>query len=119
MSSSPFVRWWVFILIVLNFFIPLIFIQHPLAWIVIGVFFLNALFMVILTYFSGFSRLLGLGHFPWFLLMIYLFRQAPALYDYPYLLIWVRLLILVNLASLIIDTIDVARWLWGERKEMV
>lgn len=64
---------------------------------------------------QGFTRLLGLMHLPWFALIFFLWSRLsvfPA--DTPFG-IWLRALILINSVSLIIDTVDVARYIAGDR----
>ena len=68
-----------------------------------------------LTHRQGFTKLLGLMHFPWFGLVAWLLprlAEAPADTGHGQ---WLRLLIAMNLTSLCIDVVDVVRWWRGER----
>ncbi len=75
--------------------------------------------MVVITRTNGFTRLLGLGHILWIPLLLFLagrFRSVPAddLYG-----TWLRLVVVLNLMSLVLDAVDVARFARGERSEIV
>lgn len=70
-----------------------------------------------LTARSGFSRLLGLGHILWIPLLYFLWMRlegnpADVLFG-----LWIRVLMLLNSVSLIIDAIDVGRYIAGYRPE--
>ena len=61
----------------------------------------------------------GLGHVLWFPLLYFLWTRlegAPA--DGPFG-IWLRALMAINAVSLAIDATDVARYLAGERDEVI
>ncbi|MCF6287380.1 MAG: hypothetical protein L3K26_19695 [Candidatus Hydrogenedentes bacterium] len=76
-------------------------------------------FMMALTARFGFTRILGLGHIFWIPLIAFLFTRwglHPA--DTP-MGIWLRVVILINGASLVMDGIDVVRYVRGEREPTV
>ncbi len=113
------VRLWVGLLIAFNGILPLAFIAHRAAQLVLVVFMLGGLLMVALTAASGFTRLLGLGHVLWIPLVGYLFWNLS---DFPTnepLGWWIRGLLVVNSISLLIDVTDVVRYACGERAELV
>jgi len=63
--------------------------------------------------------LLGLAHLVWIPLILWLFTrldQVPSDTDYG---IWIRAVIGLNSASLVLDAANVLRYLRGERQEMV
>ncbi len=110
---------WLVLLGVANLIVPLFHLEHSEAQIVLAVMVFNFALMIALTAVSGFTRLLGLGHFSWFPLLYYLWTRLdgfPA--DDPYGL-WLRALMAVNAVSLAIDVVDVARYAAGERAETV
>ena len=112
-------RVWVSLLVLVNLVVPLFFLERAEARIVIAVFLVGALLMTLLTALTGFSRLLGLGHVLWFPLLYFLWTRlegAPA--DGPFG-IWLRALMAINAVSLAIDATDVARYLAGERDEVI
>ena len=114
--------------------------QMPLAWIVwvhflamvniLGsLFFIDtwqgklALTMMCVAFISivwlfkkfGFVRLLGLGHFVWIPMIVsFIFYSGADLLNGDLLHQWLLLLITVNSISLIIDIVDVLRYLKGE-----
>lgn len=67
----------------------------------------------------GFVRLLGLGHLPFWIPLAYYFYQQIKRQDMP---TWPHRILMIALAtisiSLIFDTIDVARYILGERDVM-
>lgn len=66
----------------------------------------------------GYVRLLGLGHVVlWTPLLIWMWPRLPALIGVPRIIAWVLFLTLG--ASLVIDYIDVIRWLMGDRGSLV
>ena len=113
------VRLWLMLLVAINLVVPLFFLGRLEAQIVVATFLASAMLMTVLTASSGFSRLLGLGHILWLPLLIFLWSRLdhiPA--DDPFGL-WVRALMIANALSLVIDTIDVARYISGSREETV
>jgi hypothetical protein len=75
--------------------------------------------MTLLTHWTGFSRLLGLGHVVWIPLLLFLWARlggAPATDLFG---LWIRGVIALDAISLVIDATDVIRWLIGERGETV
>ena len=67
----------------------------------------------------GFSRILGLGHILWVPLVVFLFVRLGSIPADDAFGIWIRVLLLLNGISLVIDTKDVVRYLGGDRKETV
>jgi hypothetical protein len=102
-----------------NMLAPLYFINEIEAKVVLATFMVSATLMFLLTGIFGFKRILGLGHILWFPLL-YFISTRLALYEAsdPFGM-WLRLLIAINAIALIFDTIDVIRYLRGERNEMV
>ncbi len=117
-QSSPAVRVWLLFMVILNLIIPALMFQHQAAQVVLITMILSMALMMMLTDRFGFSRILGLGHILWIPLCFYLFSLWP---DYPSqspLGLWLRFVTLTNLLSLIIDTVDVIRYVKGERQKM-
>ena len=120
MMRMPF-QWqlWLLLLVAVNVVIPLFFVNRLEAQMVLGTMIVNLVLMTLLTGLTGFTRLLGLGHFPWFLLWYFLWAQLEHIPAAGFFGIWIRALMLVNAVSLVIDTVDVARYVAGEREETV
>jgi hypothetical protein len=112
-------RLWVLLLVAFNGLGPMFFLPRLAALVTLGALAVSMTLMTFLTHWTGFSRLLGLGHVAWVPLVLFLWTRlgsAPA--DEPFGL-WIRGVIALNAISLVIDASDVIRWLAGERGETV
>ena len=113
------VKVWLLALMAANMVVPLFFISTREAQIVILTLLASMMLMTALTARSGFTRLLGLGHILWIPLLVYLWRS---LQGYPFdtgMGLWLRVLVVLNTVSLGIDTVDVVRYLRGDRGKIV
>ncbi len=110
---------WVMLLMVINMVIPIFFLQHIEAKIVLATIMASAMLMALITARTGFSRLLGAGHFLWFPLIAYLIIRLPYFAPGEFFGMWLRGVIAVNSISLVIDVVDVVRFLRGDKEEMV
>ena len=63
------------VLVIANAVVPMFFIGHREAQVVLGVFMVSAASMMILAHMMGFTRLLGLGHVLWIPLLLYLWSR--------------------------------------------
>ena len=63
---------WLLLLVTVNVAIPLFFVSRFEAQMVLGAMVVNIILMTLLTSLTGFSRLVGLGHYPWFPLLFFL-----------------------------------------------
>ena len=111
-SSSPGTR-------ATNAVFPLFFLGRLEAKLVLGAFVASIVFFSILTARFGFTRLLGLGHLAWIPLLMYLSTRLDAVPGVELFGIWMRALIVLNGVSLVIDTVDVVRYVVGARRETV
>ena len=76
----------------------------------------NAITMMSMYWMFGYVRLLGLSHVIWWTpMLVWLIPKLRSGAYSGHFLLWLKLLIVSNLASLVIDYIDVARWLLGDR----
>lgn len=113
------VQIWLGVLMMANAVIPMFFLGHREAQVVLGVFMVSAASMMVLAKAVGFTRLLGLGHVLWIPLLLYLWSRMgghPAAEPYG---AWIRIVMLLNAASLVTDVWDVIRYARGERAEIV
>ena len=110
---------WVALLVIANGIVPLFFLGRIEADVTLIVFLANAALMMVLTKEYGFTRILGAGHFPWFILLIYLLTRLNAIPAADTYGLWLRAVMIINAISLIIDVTDVVRYLRGDRGEMV
>ncbi len=107
------------LLVAVNFVVPLFYIQTLEAQLAIAAFFAGAIVQSTLHSRLGFVRLLGLGHIFWIPLVIWFgFRLGEVGVDSPFG-IWLASLVLLNSVSLVIDVVDVIRFVSGERSPTV
>ena len=115
MGMPIYVRLWLMVLIAANMVAPLFFLDRFEARLVIGAFLASMLLMIILTARTGFTRLLGLGHILWVPLLYILWTRIGQIPADDAFGIWVRVLMMLNAASLVFDTIEVIRYIAGDR----
>ncbi len=118
-KSPTYATVWVAYLIAINLLVPLAFWSNPEARVIAVVFLLGATVMSYLTARTGFSRLLGLGHLFWFPMLIWLALRMEMFPSAEPFGLWIRILLVSNGLSLVIDTVDVVQWLRGDRAEVV
>ena len=104
---------WIGLMLLLNAIMPLIYIGHIEGKTVFAVFVVSATLMAAIHHAKGFVRLIGVGHFVWLPLIAWLVPRLEAA-DGP-MRLWLIGLIVVNGVSLVIDVIDLIRYLRGER----
>ena len=106
-------------LFIANLLIPLLFLARFEARVVLVTTIANAALFTVLTAAQGFTRLLSLAHILWIPLICYLWTRldyAPADNVYG---IWLRVLIVLNAVCLLIDVVNVIRYVAGDRAELV
>ncbi len=120
MMKMP-IHWqlWLALLVIVNFVIPLFFLNRLEAQVVAGTLLASVILMTGLTALSGYTRLLGLGHILWIPLLYFLWMRLEQNPADDFFGLWLRVLIILNAASLIIDVIDVGRYIAGDRSERV
>ncbi|MFP6584068.1 MAG: hypothetical protein VCD00_16130 [Candidatus Hydrogenedentota bacterium] len=90
--------------------------NHVAARAVFVVWILNAGCMMLAAEVVGFTRILGLVHVVfWTPLAIYLYKELNDSEASRAFLIWMRVLLLTIVASLILDYLDVIRYILGDR----
>ncbi len=110
---------WLAMLIGANLVAPLFFLEHVEAQVTIGALLVSMALMTALTARFGFSRILGLGHAAWLPLLAFLVvrvAEVPATTAFG---LWLRTVIVLDAISLVIDAVDVVRFLRGDRAETV
>ncbi len=95
------------------------FVPRPEALVVLLGLFAGAVLQAVIFARLGFVRLLGLGHFHWFAMITWLVVRLDAIRDDPTFHYWVFAVVIVCALSLVIDTIDVARYVLGEREPTI
>ena len=95
----------------------LYFIYTTEARVVFGAFVISLIIMTYIYMRLEFVRLLGLGHILWIpmvpWLWIRLFQTQPLNSTFEY---WLLIVIVMNTISLVIDAVDVVRYIIGERE---
>jgi hypothetical protein len=110
---------WLMLLVLANMIVPLFFLGRREAQVVIGVFVASAVMQVVLTSVTGFTRLLGLGHILWFPLLYFLWMRLEQNPADDFFGLWIRMVMVLNALSLVIDVVDVVRYIAGDRSETV
>jgi hypothetical protein len=119
MNSSLPVKLWVGLMVIFNMVIPLFFLERLEAQVVLAAIMASMLLMTLITSTTGFTRLLGLGHIFWIPLLYFLWISLDQIPPDDGFGVWVRVLMVINGTSLVIDAVDVFRYLAGERMEIV
>ena len=105
---------WVAILVLVNLGGGLFFLHTPEGQVVAVTFLVQVAAMIFIYSLTGFGRLLGLAHFGWFILIGWLFLRFPDA-EPGLMKVWVLSVLVINFVSLILDVMDVIRWINGER----
>ena len=111
--------WWLWIglLFVVNFVVPLFFIGSVEAKVVMAGIVGGALIQMAILARLGYVRLLGLGHIVvWVPMLLWLVPRLSGLGEETAFGRWLTAVVVLDLASLVIDFVDVGRYLLGERQ---
>ncbi len=118
LAETPALQAWVFWLIVVNS-AAIFFLRRAEARWVLGAWLVNVVLMTVLCELNGYNRLLGLSHvLVWTPLLVLLHRRRSGLSGDRLFDGWIRTLFVTNLLSLVIDYVDVARYLLGDRASL-
>ncbi len=112
-------RLWLMLLVTLNLVVPLFFLHRLEARLVLGALLVSMTLMTILTGAFGFTRILGLGHIFWLPLLCFLWIRLSYVPAEDFFGLWIRVLFTLNVVSLLLDAIDVTRYIAGDRQETV
>ena len=120
MMQMP-IQWqtWLVLLVTANLVIPLFYLNRIEAQVVLATIMASMILMIVLTALTGFTRLLGLGHVLWIPLIYFLWLRLEQNPADDFFGIWIRVLMILNATSLVIDSVDVARYITGDRSETV
>ncbi|MCP4809166.1 MAG: hypothetical protein GY913_12870 [Proteobacteria bacterium] len=105
---------WVGLMVVVNGVVPLFFLPSLEAVVTLGVFAVAGAGMMTLTWWFGFTRILGAGHWPWLISVPWLATRIGSAEGA--MAWWLIGLVAVNDLSLVLDANDVRGWLGGERE---
>tara|TARA_B100000315_G_C14511865_1_gene557353 strand:- start:781 stop:1161 length:381 start_codon:yes stop_codon:yes gene_type:complete len=109
---------WMQILMLFNIVIPIFFFQSLEAKVALLCMLIALSLGLFLFKLKGYTRLLGLMHFPWIGLIIFLIYRIPRMQPGLTFGIWVIALIVLNSVSLIYDITDVVKYMAGQREEL-
>lgn len=110
---------WLMLLVGANMVVPLFFLDRLEAQVALGIIMLSMMLMTAVTHFSGFTRLLGLGHIGWFPMIYFFWARLGQIPVDDFFGIWLRTLMIINALSLVIDVADVVRYIAGDRLETI
>ncbi len=119
LGMPPLWRGWLLLLVGANLVAPLFFLGHVEAQATIAALLISMMLMTALTARFGFSRILGLGHVAWLPLLAFLVSRAAEVPAMGAFGLWLRTVIVLDAVSLMIDGVDVVRFLRGDRAETV
>jgi hypothetical protein len=119
LSSSTPIKLWLLVVVAANLLGPLFFLSQLEAQVVIGTFMVGACLMTVLTARFGFTRILGLGHILWFPMLGWLWMRLGQIPPVDAFGSWLLGVMILNGLSLVMDVADVARYLAGDRTELV
>jgi hypothetical protein len=110
-------------LLIANMIAPLFAMYRLECQVVFGVALLNGATFVVLTAYTGFSRLLGFGHIFWIPLIVFLALRLDKVpndtnADVVHW-VWMLVVICLNSVSLVFDVYNVIRYLRGDHEELV
>ena len=116
MASPPWLLAWLAVLSLVNFGAVFFAISDKRARFILLAMILNVFFMSALFEVFGYTRILGLSHVVfWTPLLIYLWKSRSAHPERVWTGRYIRAVLLVNGLSLVIDYIDVIRFIAGDR----
>ena len=109
---------WVMLLFGINFVPGLLYWSSPEGKVVLAALMLGGLFQTAIFSSRGFVRLLGIGHLLWLPMVWWLWTRMEAAPQGSVFRYWLLAVIIINSLSLIIDTVDVIRYIRGEREPL-
>ena len=110
---------WLGLLVAVNFAGPIYFFETLEAKVVLAAFLASAALMTAIFASKGFVRLLGIGHIFWVPMVPWLWTRLDQVGPGDPLGYWIIAVMIMDSISLIIDAIDVLRYLKGERQPYI
>ena len=110
---------WLALLIAANGAMPLLFIGSQEGRMVILAGMVGAAIQGYIFRSKGFVRLLGIGHLPWVPLVPWLWSRFLQVHGDGLFRYWLLSVVVLNTLSLIIDAVDVARYLSGDKEPTI
>ncbi len=91
------------------------FLPKTEAWVVLGTGLLAGTTMTVLHAKLGYVRLLGIGHFVWIPMLVWLIFRLNNILEHTLFYGWLVTLIAMDSISLLFDTVDLVRYVRGDR----
>ncbi len=110
---------WLGLLVAANLAGPIYFFDALEAKVVLAAFLASAALMTAIFAVKGFVRLLGIGHIFWVPMVAWLWTRLDQVEPESLIGYWIIAVVALNGISLIIDAIDVIRYITGDRKPYV
>lgn len=110
---------WLMVLVIVNLVIPLFLLGHTEAKWTIAALVGGMIIGNVLVKIQGFTRLLGLMHILWFILIPYLWGRLEFVPASDFFGVWIRSVLVLNGISLVIDISDIVRYIAGDRKSAI
>ncbi len=110
---------WLGFLVAVNVAGPIYFFEALEAKVVLGAFLAGAALMTAIFASKGFVRLLGIGHIAWVPMVPWLWARLDQVGPGDLLGYWMIAVMALNSLALIIDAIDVLRYVRGEREPYI
>ncbi len=110
---------WIMLLMLVNMVIPLFYLGTLEGEVVLGAFVFGALHQGWIFSAKGFVRLLGIGHLVWIPMVAWLWTRLDVASTGSLFRHWLLATIVLVSLSLLIDAVDVIRYLRGERDPYV
>jgi ABC-type branched-subunit amino acid transport system permease subunit len=107
---------WTLLLAAANLVAPFFFFGHLEAEIVLAVFFVNIIALASLTALCGYTRLVSLGHALWIPLVYFFWTQLADIPPNTFFGIWIRVVMVLNTLTLLMDAVDVYLYVRGDRE---
>ncbi len=115
MFKMPMIWWpWMAGLPLINLS-SILFLPRTEAWVVLGTGLLAATIMTVLHAKLGYVRLVGIGHFVWIPMLIWLGFRLENIHDGKLFQSWILTLMVMDTVSLLLDIFDLMRYLRGDR----
>ena len=106
---------WVGTLLFVNAVVPLFFLGQREAQAVLAATMLAAIIQMVIFKAKGYVRLLGIAHLPWVPVVLWLASRMSAIGTDTLFGQWILAVIVIDGLSLVIDAVDVGRYITGER----
>jgi hypothetical protein len=91
------------------------FLPRTEAWVVLGTGLLAATIMTVLHAKLGYVRLVGIGHFVWIPMLIWLAVRLDHISEGTLFYDWLLTVIVMDTLSVFLDIVDLVRYLRGDR----